>query len=266
VTVSITEVGRRGRLDIAFALRDGRTAIRHSYCEVPFKITRLLDSDLPGFAHLILMQCTAGLFGGDDIESVIHVDSGARVVLTQQSATKIHPSGDLAATQRTRIVVESGAVLVADFEPVIPFADSRLHQSTHIQLETGASLVFWEGMMAGRIARDECWRFAELRSETRVEKCGRPLYLERISMNPGSDDPQASWVMKDCGYVGTGLCFREGADQLAMQFHEAMPDAGVDILSPDLVAVRVAAVSGPDFHRLRETFRSLSAKFVRQTA
>jgi urease accessory protein UreH len=266
VTVSITEVGRQGRLDIAFALRSGRTAIRHSYCEVPFKITRLLEADLPGFAHLILMQCTAGLFGGDDIECAIHVDSGAQVVLTQQSATKIHPSGDLPANQRTRIVVESGASLVVDFEPVIPFADSRLHQSTHIELETGARLVFWEGMMAGRIGRDELWQFAELKSETRVDQRGRPLYLERVSLNPASENHQTNWVMKDSGYVGTGLFFREGADQLAGQLHEAMPDAGVDILGPDLVAVRVAAASGPDFHRYRKIFRSLSANFVLQTA
>jgi len=266
VTVSITEVGRTGRLDIAFALRNGRTALRHSYCEVPFKITRLLDADLPGFAHLILMQCTAGLFGGDNIETVIHVDAGARVVLTQQAATKIHPSGSRSATQRTRIVVESGGALVADFEPVIPFAESHLDQSTLIELETGAGLAFWEGMMAGRVGRNESWQFAELKSETRVEKCGRPLYLERISLNPASETLQSGWVMKNSGYVGTGLCFCEGADQLAVRLHEAMPDAGVAILGSDLVAVRVAAVSGPDFHRYRKTFGSLSANFVRQMA
>ena len=266
MTVSITDVGRQGRLEIAFTLQDGRTAIRHSYCEVPFKITRLLEADLPGFAHLILMQCTAGLFGGDDIESSIYVERGARVLLTQQSATKIHPSGDLPAAQRTRIVVESGAVLLADFEPVIPFAKSRLNQSTHIELEAGAGLIFWEGMMAGRIGKGERWRFAELQSETRVDLERRPLYLDRVLLNPASQNLQSGWVMSDSGYVGTGLCFGAASDQLAIQLHEAMPGAGVDIVGPELVAVRVAAESGPDFHRYRETFRLLSAKFVRRIA
>jgi urease accessory protein len=265
VTVSITEVGRHGRLDIALSLQNGRTAIRHSYCEVPFKITRLLDADLPGFAQLILMQCTAGLFGGDQIESLIHVDAGARVVLTQQSATKIHPSRDLAAIQRTRIIVENGASAVVDFEPVIPFANSRLHQSTHIEVEPGASLLFWEGMMAGRIGRDERWQFAELKSETRLDKCGRPLYLDRVSLNPESDNPQTRWIMKDSVYVGTGLLFCERADQFAVQLHDAMPAVGVDILSPELVIVRVAVASGPEFHQYRETFRMQSANFVRPT-
>jgi len=212
------------------------------------------------------MQCTAGLFGGDQIECSIHVESGASVVLTQQSATKIHPSRDLPAIQRTHIVVDSGAALLMDFEPVIPFAESRLHQSTHIELKTGASLLFLEGMMAGRLGRDERWRFREFQSETRVDKCGRPLYLERVLLNPLSQALESGWIMKDSGYVGTGLYFREGAEQLAVQLHAAMPDAGVDILGPDLLAVRVAADSGPDFHRYRETFRNLSANFVRQTA
>jgi len=258
VTVSLAEVGRQGRLDIAFALHHGRTVIRHSYCEVPFKVTRLLDSDMPGFAHLILMQCTAGLFGGDDVECAIHVDSGACLLLTQQSATKIHPAGDLPAAQRMRIVVKSGARLVADFDPVIPFAGSRLHQSTHIEVEPGASLVFWEGMMAGRIGKEERWQFRELASETRMDLAGRPLYLERLFLKPSQEMLESRWIMNGSGYVGTGLCFREGASQLAEQLHKAMPDAGVDILGPDLVAVRIATATGPDFHRCRETFRTLS--------
>jgi len=258
VTVAIAGVGRQGRLDIAFALRNGRTSIRHSYCEVPFKITRLLDTDVPGFAHLILMQCTAGLFGGDEIESAIHVDAGARVLLTQQSATKIHPASDLPAIQRTRIVVESGAELVVDFEPVIPFAESQLHQSTHIEVAPGGSLVFWEGMMAGRIGSHERWKFRELQSETRLESAGRPLYLERLQLDPSRQSFDSGWIMNGASYAGTGICFKEGAAQLAERLHESMPGAGVDILGPDLVSVRVATASGPDFHRLRSTFRSLS--------
>jgi len=258
VTVAIAGVGRQGRLDIAFALRHGRTTIRHSYCEVPYKITRLLDADVPGFAHLILMHSTAGLFGGDEIESSIHVDAGARVLLTQQSATKIHPASDLPAIQRTRIVVESGAELIVDFEPVIPFAESLLHQSTHIEVAPGGSLVFWEGLMAGRVGSYERWQFRELLSETRVESAGRPLYLERFQLNPARQAFDSGWIMNGASYAGTGIFYKEGAAQLAERLHESMPGAGVDILGPDLVSVRVATASGPEFHRMRGAFGALA--------
>ena len=65
--VPLAEVGRRGRLDLTFALQDGQTILRDAYCEIPFKITHVLNSHRP-FAHLILMHCTAGLFGGDEID------------------------------------------------------------------------------------------------------------------------------------------------------------------------------------------------------
>ncbi len=63
--VALADVGRRGRMTLTFACQNEQTILRDAYCEIPFKITRLLNSS-PRFAHLILMQCSAGLFGGDE--------------------------------------------------------------------------------------------------------------------------------------------------------------------------------------------------------
>jgi urease accessory protein len=262
MTVAIAEVGRQGRFDIAFAPRHGRTIIRHSYCEVPFKITRLLDTGAGDVAHLILMQCSAGLFPGDDLECTIRVDSGARAVIRQQSATKVHPPGSsqkgTAARQNTRIYVESGAELVLALEPVIPFAGSRLQQKTRIEIEPGGRLVYWEGLMAGRIGKDESWEFAELSSEIQLIAAGRLCYLERYALDSARPDLSSAWIMRKAGYVGTGLCFSQEAGDLIERLHEALPEAGVDLLGPNLAAVRVIAQSGPDFHRSRKTFQELS--------
>src|SRR5437879_6537914 len=127
--VPLAEIGRHGRLDLTFVLQNGRTILRNAYCEIPFKITRVLNRSRP-VAHLILMQCTAGLFGGDDIECSIRVERGARVMVTQQAATRIHPSEDLPAVQRHHVFVEAGAELQLYLEPVIPFAGSSLRQTT----------------------------------------------------------------------------------------------------------------------------------------
>src|SRR5215510_7578478 len=103
--VPITQVGRRGRLELTFALQGGETVLQQAYCETPFKITHVLNSNRP-LAHLILMHSTAGLFGGDEVECSIRVQQGARVLLTQQSATKVHPSEGRPAIQRTHVIVE----------------------------------------------------------------------------------------------------------------------------------------------------------------
>ena len=256
MTVAIREVGCSGRLDLRFAERNGRTVIRDSYCEVPFKITRLLDCRNSSFAHLILMQCTAGIFGGDRLECTIHVESGARVRISQQAAMKVHPSQGRLALLSTSIRVEPDAELIFECEPVIPFAESRLNQKTMIDLAPGSRLVYWEALMAGRIGRNELWKFDELSSETRLETEGRPLFLDRFQLVPGRGAPCSQWEAGNATYVGTGIYFGPDAPGIAERLHQALPDSGSDSLTSNLAVARVVSASGPDFHRSRATFLS----------
>src|SRR6266571_7902923 len=124
--VPICHVGRHGRLDLTFGSRNGRTVLHDCYCEVPFKITRLQEARSFGLPHLILMQCTAGLFGGDKLECTIRLETGARVLITQQAATKVHPSAAGLAIQNASILLAASAELHLYNEPIIPFAGSRL--------------------------------------------------------------------------------------------------------------------------------------------
>jgi urease accessory protein UreH len=242
IPVPIADVGRRARLDLRFAHHHGRTILADSYCEVPFKFTRLIGE------QLILMHSTAGVFGGDDLEASIHVESGARVVITQQSATKIHPSiSGSAAVQRTRITVDDGAELQIYFEPLIPFAGSRLRQSTAIDVAPGGRLFYWEGFMTGRVGRGESWEFDELATETSLSSKDQLLYLDRFRLLREQD-------MGNVRYVGTGLCFSQEAARLVEKLHELMPEAGVDIPAENVVAVRTGSETGPEYHRYRQLF------------
>jgi urease accessory protein UreH len=250
--VSLAEIGRRGRLDLTFGLQNGETILRHAYCEVPFKITRVMNRRRP-VVHLILMQCTAGLFGGDHVECSIRVERGARVLITQQSATKIHPSEDRPAIQKNQVFVEAGGELQLYLEPVIPFADSSLRQTTKIDVEPGGRMAFWEGFMAGRVGRNECWRFRELTSETQLRSNNRLIYLDRFRVLP--DGYECSpWAMGDCTYLGTGAYVGELTRSFATGLHQAMPDAGIDTINDDIAVARVASATGLDFHRCREIF------------
>src|SRR3989441_1978545 len=201
--VPLAEVGRRGRMDLRFVLQNGQTILRHAYCEIPFKVTRVLNSRRP-LAHLILMQCTAGLFGGDELECSIRVERGARVVVTQQSATKIHPSEDRPAKQNNHVFVETGAELQLYLEPVIPFAHSSLRQTTRIDVQPGGRLMFWEGFMAGRVGRGERWRVRGTFSENQLLSDKRLFPLGRIFFLPRGFERWA-FAIGGCRYGGTGL-------------------------------------------------------------
>ena len=249
--VPLAEVGRRGRMNLSFASQHGRTVLQQAYCEIPFKITRVLNFRYP-WAHLIVMQCSAGLFGGDELECSIRVERGAQVLLTQQSATKVHPTLGPPAIQRHRVFVENGAELQLYFEPVIPFAGSSLMQSIRIDLEENARLVFWEGLMAGRIGRGERWQFQRLASETDLRLNGKPVYLERFILPDGLE--RSDYAMGECNYLGTGLYVGDRAPEFAASLHTAIPDAGVNMLAPTVAIMRTVCTSGPDFHRSRDMF------------
>jgi urease accessory protein UreH len=249
--VPLAEVGRHARMNLTFASQNGQTVLQLAYCEIPFKITRVLNSRHP-WAHLILMHCSAGLFGGDELECSIRVERGAKVLLTQQSATKVHPTLGPPAIQRHRVFVENGAELQLYFEPVIPFAGSSLMQSIRMDLEENARLVFWEGLMAGRIGRGERWQFQKLASETDLRLNGKPVYLERFHLPDGLQ--RSDYAMGECNYLGTGLFVGDRASEFAACLHSAIPDAGVDMLAPKVAIMRSVCASGPDFHRSRDMF------------
>jgi urease accessory protein len=201
------------------------------------------------------MHCTAGLFGGDVLECAIHVEAGARVLLTQQSATKVHPARGSRAIQRCRIRVEAGGELHIYNDAVIPFAESVLSQTTLIDIDKGSRLYFWESFMAGRIGRGEVWKFDEFSSETRLRMNGQVLYLDRFRLTPKQDPPTGEWTMARARYLATGLCFDDRAD-FAERLHGLMPKAGVDAPAAGLVVARVAVDDGPDFHSSRTAFVS----------
>lgn len=264
--VPISEVGRHGRLDLTFGARHGRTTLCDTYFEVPFKITCLHESGFLGIPHLILMQCTPGLFGGDKLECVIRVEGGARVLVTQQAATKVHPSTAEPAIQHVQISVDSGGELHLYYEPIIPFSGSRLHQVTSIDLEAGARLCFWESFMAGRVGRGEVWEFKELASETCLRLNGQRLYLDRFRLAPGEHLPTGPWEMADFRYFGTGLYFGRDAAEFGDRLHELLPGVApvaLDTPAPDLTIVRTLAAEGQTFHRYREIFETTALALTR---
>ncbi len=106
--------------------------------------------------------------------------------------------------------------------------------------------------MAGRIGRGERWQFRELASETELRLNGKPVYIERFVLPNALE--RSEYAMGECNYLGTGLYVGEQASTVAARLHEALPEAGVDTLSPQVAIARVVSAAGPAFHRHRESF------------
>jgi urease accessory protein UreH len=258
-------VGRRARLELVFESRRGRTAIAHAYAEPPFRIGRSFDLD--GAAYVILVCSGPGVFAGDALELSIVVRSGARVVLTSQSALQVHPSTAISpAVIRHRYIVENGAELLAHWDPVIPFTGARLDQQFDLQIDEGSSLYWSDALMSGRVSRAETWCFDSVAHELRCRVGTSLKYLERYTLVPKQRSIGHPWIGGGMQYAATVLTHHESATVEAAEHLQRTIETeagdgvrvGVDLVEPRLVVGRLLAPSGAPFAGARASLRRLA--------
>jgi urease accessory protein UreH len=263
-------IGRSARLELVFEARHGRTILAHSYAEPPFRVGRAFE--LGDAAYVIVVCSGPGIFAGDSLRQSVRVGSGARVVLTSQSALQVHPSADSscaapAVLHHTYAVAED-AELHCHWDPVIPFAASRLDQRFDIQIAESSRLSWSDAVMAGRVCRGEAWCFASLAHELRL-RVGAPLaYLERYTVAPADRALQRPWLAGEACYLATSLVRHPDVtiDRVeALHRHVAGlsgVDGGVDLVTARLAVARFMARDGASFGRARTSYRAMTLRSI----
>lgn len=180
-----TDVGR-----LSATVVDGATAATAVRAADPLK---LLVPRPRGRAVLAWASTYGGgLVGGDRIALDLEVGPGARLLLATQSSTKVYKARDgAAAEQELTARVAADGLLALLPEPVCAFADARYAQRQSFALDTGASLVWLDGLVAGRSARGERWAFADHRTRTEISVAGRPLLIDATRLERGRGVPLA---------------------------------------------------------------------------
>jgi len=263
IRVPAKQVGHRGRLELRFERRRGRTVVAHAYAEPPLRIGASFEVD--GAAYLILVCSGPGIFAGDALRQSIHVARGARVVLTTQSALQVHPSPAAAAARIDHeYCVDDDGELCCHWDPVIPFAGARLAQHYDIRIAGGARLYWSDALMSGRVSRGESWQFRDLANELRLRVNDRLVYLERYRIGAEPDRVRRRWTSGGIDYLATALVWhgkasREAADRLqhAMGACDQVR-AGIDLVEDRLIVARLAASSGVAFSAARCLVRTLA--------
>jgi urease accessory protein UreH len=249
------------RLELVFAYRRGRTVIAHAYADAPLRAGRLLDAG--PIAQMILVCCGPGIFAGDRFVQRVRVEAGARVLLISQAALQVHPghaSGPAAIDSCYEIADD--ATLDCFWDPVIPFAGSRLRQRVDLQVASGGHLYWSDALMPGRVARREAWQFEALDHELQLHVGGSLAYVERYGLGRGRN-PAHAWSAAGAHGLGTTIVRTEAATavraEIAQQRLAAIDGtrAGVDAPVPHLVVARLLANHGPQFTSARLLLRKL---------
>ena len=186
----------------AEARENGQTALAQQSFRAPFHLSKpYWDAD----ARVLLVQVvnpTAGILAGDRLESAISIGSGAAVLVTSPSASRVFQMKEGEAESRQRFSVETGGWLEFMPEPLVLHRGSRFRQRTEIDVASGGELFFADLLMPGRIARGETWAWDKLRLELTLRVGGELILRERLDQS----GPELKALASLAG-MGEGACF-----------------------------------------------------------
>ncbi|MGH6719126.1 MAG: urease accessory protein UreD, partial [Alphaproteobacteria bacterium] len=182
---------------------------------------------------MTILNPTGGVFGGDRLTMEVDVGTGAAACVTTPSATRVYRSDGRVAEQTVRLTLAAGASLEWVPDHTIPFAGSEFRQSIAADVAEGATLILVDAWSAGRIARDEAWRFARIDSAITVRDTAGLVLYDRFVL-PTSLASDSLGLAEGCPYFATVAVV---ANERVGQFTEAL--AGLAIPGATLGAARL---------------------------
>ena len=170
-----------GHLSLHAATRDhGRTVLAAQSFRAPFHISKpYWDAD----TRALLVQVvnpTAGILSGDQLDSQIEVQSDAALLVTTPSASRLFQMRGGEAECRQHFTVSAGSWLEVMPEPLVPHRGSRYRQVTSIDVDATGALFFVDQLMPGRVGHGEAWVWDRLCLELTVRVSGELVLRERL--------------------------------------------------------------------------------------
>lgn len=249
-------VGRRGALVYEFEREGARTVLTRSSCTSPWHHFPPSYLDDSGCAYTWLVNPSGGLVGGDHVSVEAQLHAGTHVLMTSPSANRVYRSLSEPAVQEVRLSVGPDARLEWLPEITIPFAGSRIRQSIHVDLAPGATLVLWDAIASGRVARQERWAFAMLENEICIRTSQGGSVVERYCLAPGRL-PESVGLVESWDYVASLFVIGDAVardawtrlDGVLAEILEQRPAlilGGVSTPAAPGLAVKLVARSAPD--------------------
>jgi len=261
-----------GHLSLRAARRaHGRTVLAAQSFRAPYHLSKpYWDAD----TRTLLVQVvnpTAGILSGDRLESEIAVDSGAALLVTTPSASRVFRMKTGTAECRQQFSVARDGWLEVMPEPLVPHAGSHYRQVTTVEVEPGGGLFFVDQLTPGRVGHGETWQWERLTLELTVRVAGELALRERLAQSG-----ESLRTLAELGGSGPTACFANAVLIASEPTSVDTPPwlAGINALHRDRLWVGVSPLRrggwslkliAPDPIRLRQglrdTRRILSAYF-----
>ena len=171
-----------GDAALAVSMIHGRSATTTAWARSPLKLLTPRSRGDSVWAYT--SSFGGGMVAGDRTRLEVTIDGGARCFLSTQASTKVYRNPDhLPCAHELVAGIGDDALLILVPDPVQCFAESSYEQRQHFTLGASANLVLVDWMSAGRTARGERWKFHRYLSRNEVERAGKKLLIDALSLD-----------------------------------------------------------------------------------
>jgi urease accessory protein len=231
------------RLALGFERRDAATVLTRREHSGPLRVQKALYPEGEAVCHAIVLHPPSGIAGGDQLDIAVNVGPGAHALLTTPGAGKWYRSAGAWAGQRLDFEVAANATLEWLPQENIVFDGARADMQSRFRLATGARCIAWDLMCLGRRAGGERFERGEVNLATRIERDGKPVWLERGGFCGGSELLDSSAGLAGFSVSGTLLATGPNLDAgllaACRQIASAETEARTGLtLLPDLLVAR----------------------------
>ncbi|MDR6554070.1 urease accessory protein UreD [Paenibacillus qinlingensis] len=234
-----------GEISAQFAVRSGLTRLVHKYHASPLKIAKTFRYENDTFNHdaapmdqlgVYMMDCSPGLMAGDHYEINVRLDEGARVFLTNQSFTKVHPAAeDQGSTQLQILRLGVDSLLEYIPEPLMLYKDAKLFAATEAHLAKGSTLIFSDVICPGRTQRGEIFQYSRYVNQMKVWYEGELIFYQNQRIEPSIMRLTSPGCWEEETHLGSLFIF---SDRLSQRHLEAIAE---NLSQSEGGAVRVGA-------------------------
>ncbi|OGU22854.1 MAG: urease accessory protein UreD [Hydrogenophilales bacterium RIFOXYD1_FULL_62_11] len=231
------------RLALDFQRRDAATILTRREHVGPLRVQKALYPEGEGVCHVIVLHPPSGIAGGDELNIAVKVDTGAHALLTTPGAGKWYRSAGPWAKQRLDFAVGADATLEWLPQESIVFDAARAAMQSRIELDAAARFIGMDILCLGRRASGENFAQGALQLDTRVQRGGQPLWLERGRLDGGSGLQASAAGLAGFSVSGTLLAAAPQIDPgllaacCAVPLLESGAQGGITLL-PDLLVAR----------------------------
>lgn len=253
---------QQGELFLECVKRNGKTVFTRSRFSHPWYFFQPLYLDQTGCATTFLTNPSGGFVGGDTCVLQAKLGKDSHVLFTTPSATRIYRTLHKPSTQAIDIHVGANAICEWMPEPAIPFSGSCFEQTITVRLETGATLILWDALAAGRVVRGERWQFSSFENRITVLLADGKSLEERYCLLPGHDKACLPFTGK-WNYVGSFFMVSDKVPSSTWErikndvttiFKNETSDVLGGVSEPSVpgLVVKLLTRSAPDLNAVRE--------------